>query len=142
MGVVGTAGSGDPSQPSEPWPVFGKAAPLGVCSHVVVSFSLAWCLELNLTCWRGYAQGAAGVARAEAAAEEGGAAAAAAATAPGPAPTKRKREEKEGLDDAGLKDIMMTRKNRKLYQSLQKSKAAKQARVEALHRKRQQLEGR
>ena len=38
-----------------------------------------------------------------------------------------------------MKDIMMTRKARKMYQGLQKSRAAKQARVAALEQKAAQL---
>lgn len=34
-----------------------------------------------------------------------------------------------------MKDIMMTRKARKMYQGLQKSRAAKQARVAALEQR-------
>ena len=41
----------------------------------------------------------------------------------------------EGEDAGALADVMMTRKNRKLYQSLQRSHAAKRARVESLEAK-------
>lgn len=54
-----------------------------------------------------------------------------------PAPKKRRvsGEEELQMDEQQMKDIMMTRKARKMYQGLQKSRAAKQARVAALEQR-------
>jgi hypothetical protein len=41
-----------------------------------------------------------------------------------------------------MKDIMMTRKTKKLYQGLQKTRAAKKARVTALEQKAAAIKGR
>ena len=65
----------------------------------------------------------------------------------GAAPAKRKRGSAaapaaaEEDDTAAMADIMMTRKTRKLYQSVQKNVAAKAARVEGLKSKAQRLSG-
>lgn len=68
---------------------------------------------------------------------EGGRPAAAAAAAGG----KRARgaEAEEAEDVSAFKDIMMSRKNRVLYQQLQKRDVAKKQRVEALEAKRSAL---
>lgn len=53
-----------------------------------------------------------------------------------PAQRKRLAPAGEGGDDsAALADVMMTRKTRKMYQSLQRSAQAKRQRVEALEKK-------
>ncbi|PRW18309.1 pescadillo-family BRCT domain-containing [Chlorella sorokiniana] len=54
-----------------------------------------------------------------------------------PAPKKRRvsGEDELQMDEQQMKDIMMTRKARKMYQGLQKSRAAKQARVAALEQR-------
>lgn len=62
------------------------------------------------------------------------------------APAARKRraggEEEQAADEAAMKDIMMTRKTKKLYQGLQKTRAAKKARVTALEQKAAAIKGR
>jgi pescadillo protein len=58
------------------------------------------------------------------------------------APRKRRAAaEDPAADEAALKDVMMTRKARKMYRGLQRSAAAKEARVAALEAKAAQLKG-
>lgn len=58
-------------------------------------------------------------------------------------PAKRKRapEADVGADEAVLRDVMMTRKTKKMYQGLKKREAEKAARVAALEAKAAAIKG-
>ncbi|PSC72835.1 GDP-mannose 3,5-epimerase 2 [Micractinium conductrix] len=63
------------------------------------------------------------------------------AAAPVPAKRKRAPEADVGADEAVLRDVMMTRKTKKMYQGLKKREAEKAARVAALEAKAAAIKG-
>jgi pescadillo protein len=74
------------------------------------------------------------VAQKSDAAAEGEAAQAEGAAA-GPQRKRRPAADDAGAEEVALKDVMMTRKARKMYQGLQRSRAAKKARVTELEQR-------
>jgi hypothetical protein len=98
-----------------------NAPSLAVCS----STSIVWLGCSHPLCWPHSLQ--AGAKGDSAKADEEG---------PAVGPRKRQREEEAPEDEDAMKNIMMSRKTRKLYDAIQRKRHAKRAHVEALEKKR------